>query len=322
MTSMASLFSGFGPCLVDNASHNVTAQNPFSWTNFANVVFIEYAAHKPCPLFHILTVLYSQPTGVGFSTNLDSDSGAPDPLAKVASDMSTFLDIFFTRVFPEVGQNDLHLAGNSFAGHFVPGIVAEISRREREHIPGTPTKAFDSIILYNGVLYYAATFDGGMYDHFCRPNTSAPGHLNETACRTIAERLPECERLQAKCIATYDVDVCTASTEVCAATHAEWLQGETGDIDLDDDRRVCEDVFNCGYTSRAFIDYLNVPAVQRAIFGQDAHVGKFIQYNESVAMTWSTTGASFLPTTRQMSYILDETDVAVLMVNGNNDCLV
>lgn len=234
--------------------------------------------------------------------------------------MNRFLEIFFTKTFPQFRQNQLHFAGNSYAGHFIPGMVADISRRQREGVPRTAPKPFDSIILFNGVLYYAATFDGSIYDHFCSPDSHV--RFNSTACEAIASLLPECERLQAQCLATYDENICRTSTEFCQSMREPWYKSDVGEVSADDDRAICEDTFACGYMNTAFIDYLNLPDVQQAILGPDSPRVDFWPFNESVNAVWEKTGAAHLPTTRQLSYILDETDVSVLMVNGNNDVLV
>lgn len=265
----------------------------------------------------------SQPAGVGFSSD-SSESKISDPMTDGADDLNAFLLSFFTNIFPEYKDNDLHFAGNSYAGHFIPGYISHIMDRQKTGIPKTFDKEFKSIILFDGVLYYAATMYGSLYDHFCNhesPGSSSRISFNDTACLAMEEAMPECERYQAECLRTYDVEACRQSTEVCASRIGKWYDFYgPNQPDGDDDRRICDDTPACGYIDLTYADYLNLPSVQKALFRHEGVRFKF--FNASVNGLWFNSGASHVPTTRQLSNILDNTEAAVLMVNGNNDILV
>ena len=85
---------------------------PQSWNNVANVLYVE------------------APAGVGFSTsNNKSDYDTDDQ--KTAADNYVFLKNWF-ELFPEYKKHELYLAGESYAGHYIPTLVHEILVRDTE----------------------------------------------------------------------------------------------------------------------------------------------------------------------------------------------
>ncbi|CAL9042203.1 serine carboxypeptidase-like 35 [Musa acuminata AAA Group] len=92
-----------GPFLVKSNSPNLTL-NPYSWNNVANLLFLE------------------SPVGVGFSyTNRSLDLEELGDRT-TAQDSHTFLLNWFKR-FPEFKHHDLYIAGESYAGHYVPQLA-------------------------------------------------------------------------------------------------------------------------------------------------------------------------------------------------------
>ncbi|CAH2051017.1 unnamed protein product [Thlaspi arvense] len=81
--------------------------NPFAWNNAANVLFLE------------------SPAGVGFSySNTTSDIVASGDM-RTASDNYAFLLNWLER-FPEYKNRDFYIAGESYAGHYVPQLATTI----------------------------------------------------------------------------------------------------------------------------------------------------------------------------------------------------
>ncbi|PKA55034.1 Serine carboxypeptidase-like 35 [Apostasia shenzhenica] len=104
-----------GPFLVRSNGPNLTL-NPFAWNKVANILFLE------------------APVGVGFSyTNRTSDlRELGDRIT--AKDSYSFLLSWFRR-FPQFRSHDFYLAGESYAGHYVPQLAVEIyegNRAERK----------------------------------------------------------------------------------------------------------------------------------------------------------------------------------------------
>ena len=237
-----------------------------------------------------------------------------------ANDMNTFLRIFFSEMFPRFSTNPLHFAGESFGGHWVPSFVTHISQRQQLGVPGTFNGTFDSVILLDAVISYMTSGDGASYDHFCSPTSRVK--FNQTACQAMERTTPECDYLAGQCVATYNVNICKAAFEYCANVHAKWYN-EYGPDQPDpyNDRYVCiDDAFACGHFDMRFVDYLNRADVQKGL-GFDGTF-KYKVFNAEINRSWGMRAAIAVPTTREVSYILDDTRTKVLVVNGNNDIIV
>ncbi|XP_059628299.1 serine carboxypeptidase-like 27 isoform X2 [Cornus florida] len=86
--------------------------NPYAWNKLANLLFLE------------------SPAGVGFSyTNTTSDLYTAGD-QKTAEDSYTFLVNWFER-FPQYKHRDFYIAGNSYAGHYVPQLSQIIYHRNK-----------------------------------------------------------------------------------------------------------------------------------------------------------------------------------------------
>lgn len=98
-----------GPFRTQNGTNLVL--NEGSWSKFANLLFVD------------------QPVGVGLSTS-NPDSYLHE-LPEVATAMLKFLDNYFS-VFPDQRLTDLYIAGESYAGQYIPYIADAIVRRNKE----------------------------------------------------------------------------------------------------------------------------------------------------------------------------------------------
>ncbi|EEU44105.1 uncharacterized protein NECHADRAFT_74169 [Fusarium vanettenii 77-13-4] len=79
------MLTGVGPCLI-NKHGNDTTFNPFSWTRYYNVIFVDEVA------------------GSGFSKTPEGVDFQPTTAHEVASDVKVFLHKFSTEIFPELGN--------------------------------------------------------------------------------------------------------------------------------------------------------------------------------------------------------------------------
>ncbi|KAI2601740.1 alpha/beta-hydrolase [Hypoxylon sp. NC1633] len=302
-SSMMGLFSEMGPCLA-NDDNNGTSRNEDSWTNFASVIFID------------------QPAGVGFSMISNSTVGGPDNKLEASRDFDRFLSIFFGDAFPQFSHLPLHIAGESFGGTYVPGFVDYVSRRQQLGVPGTFGNLIRSVTLIDAVVDMLGSGPLGEYDHMCRFNEQGKNKLklgyDQTTCREIERAVPECEHLSRQCIESYDGNICRAAYEFCSDKIDAFIDPQPGGRFPYDDRLVCNGTAPlCGLNW--FDDYLNLPRVQQAL-----GLGRwnFSSVNWDLNSRWQASNEIFMPTTRELTYILDETPTRVLVLNGNNDIVV
>ncbi|KAL6657451.1 hypothetical protein ACP70R_005231 [Stipagrostis hirtigluma subsp. patula] len=122
-------------------------RNPYAWNRAANVLFLE------------------SPAGVGFSySNTTADYGRSGD-NKTADDALAFLLNWMER-FPEYKGRDFYLAGESYAGHYVPQLAHAILRHA-----AAAGKAAASPINLKGIMIGNAVINDwtdtkGMYDYF------------------------------------------------------------------------------------------------------------------------------------------------------------
>ncbi|KAK8027714.1 hypothetical protein PG991_004770 [Apiospora marii] len=302
--SMMGLFSEIGPCLAVKDG-NGTVRNEHSWSNFANVLFID------------------QPAGVGFSSVNGGTEEGPDNIAEASEDFDKFLSTFFTDVFPQYAHLPFHITGESFGGVYVPFFVNHISKRQKLGVPGVFQTPIASIVLVDAVVDMISSSYIGMYDHMCKFDRDGTNKLklgfNGTTCRAVEQAVPRCARFNRQCVATYNLDVCRAANAFCDEHIGAHLDVRVGGRVPYDDRVLCENgtLPLCGADSYA--DYLNQPRLQAAL-GLEGW--NFTSVNMDLNLRWEASGDSYTPSTRQMSYILDETDTRVLVINGNNDISV
>ncbi|WVZ66920.1 hypothetical protein U9M48_016075 [Paspalum notatum var. saurae] len=120
-------------------------RNPYAWNKAANVLFLE------------------SPAGVGFSySNTTADYGRSGD-NKTADDALLFLLGWMER-FPEYKGRDFYLAGESYAGHYVPQLAHAILRHAAKSPAPSPIN-LKGIMIGNAVIN-DATDTKGMYDFF------------------------------------------------------------------------------------------------------------------------------------------------------------
>ena len=189
---MMGLFAEMGPCSLSKDNLH-TIPNPYSWHNNASVIFFE------------------QPAGTGLATLLP---GTPYPATHLegAIDFQTFLNIFFDEIFPGMAGLPLHIAGESFGGHYVPAYTHHILESRRGKHPDSFQGNISSIILINAVIDGTAAHLGE-YELLCKGKTGPI--FNASTCATMLSLLPECEQLNSACLDTYDKGVCLEATTTC-----------------------------------------------------------------------------------------------------------
>jgi carboxypeptidase C (cathepsin A) len=108
-SSLMTLLSENGPCFINQDL--TTAANPNSWNAEANVVWLD------------------QPTGVGYSFGSPADADHDEK--DVQDNIYWFLQGFIDN-HPEFEGRRLFLAGESYAGHYVPAAAHKIYRENKQ----------------------------------------------------------------------------------------------------------------------------------------------------------------------------------------------
>lgn len=154
-----------------------------------------------------------QPAGVGFSYLAEGDPTPGDSFT-AAEDLHAFLQIFISQIFPEKANVPFHITGESYAGHYVPALGAEIVAQNalRPHETQVP---LHSIFIGNA---YVSPLDVsyGFWETLCTTNPGVEQPvLNETRCDIMAENMPRCLELAKVCYVHPDPAICRAADSVC-----------------------------------------------------------------------------------------------------------
>lgn len=101
----------YRPFVSDTRNQTVGVESEFwAWNKIANMIFLD------------------SPAGVGYSYS-DTPSDYFTNNNKTAADSTAFLQIFFTQVFPELANNTFWIAGESYAGVYIPTLAHYILTR-------------------------------------------------------------------------------------------------------------------------------------------------------------------------------------------------
>ena len=147
--------SGQEVVLAENGPYRVSSKdlslsiNPYSYTNTSDVLYLD------------------QPIGTGFSTCNDS-SRIPLNQSAVAEDLVYFFTKFYDK-YPEYTNRRVFFTGQSFAGHYIPGVVPTLARLiPRMNVKGVSIgNGAISLLTYTKYNIYAKyMMERGLLDTF------------------------------------------------------------------------------------------------------------------------------------------------------------
>ncbi len=230
-SSLTGLFLELGPSRIDEDLNLVF--NPYSWNANASVIFLD------------------QPVNVGYSY---SGSSVSDTVA-AGKDVYALLTLFFKQ-FPEYAEQDFHIAGESYAGHYIPVFASEIMSHKNRNIN------LKSVLIGNGLT------DGYTQYEYYRPMACGkggwPAVLDEQSCQAMDNALPRCQNLIKSCYDSESVWSCVPASIYCNNALLSPYQ-RTGQ-NVYDVRGKCRDSSNLCYPELAWISkWLNKASVMKAL---------------------------------------------------------
>ncbi|KAL4247232.1 Carboxypeptidase [Abortiporus biennis] len=293
------LFMELGPCRV--ISQNETRFNPYSWTEHANMIFID------------------QPVGAGFSY---ADYGEyVSTTDEAADDFASFIAIFFEQ-FTKFRGRAFHLAGESYGGRFIPVFASRIHDRNAQLAKAglTPIN-LKSIMIGNGCTDNMSMLPS-YYDLQCLP-VSVPPVTDIATCVGIKNILPRCNKwLKESCVDMFDMINCRAAYSWCRAAIGgsfDWNKTNPYDMSKSCEGNLFDDL--CYPITKNISSYLNQPQIQR-IIGIDPTSPKanFSSCDEKISADFGSNLDSVFPTQLYIEALLHR-GVKVLIYVGANDWL-
>ena len=192
-SSTMGLFAEMGPCWLPPKSET-PEPNPWAWNANASLLFLD------------------QPGGVGLSS-LAEEAPIPNDEHDTAQDFQQFLNIFFKDVFPERKNATIHIAAESYGGHYGPVYVRHILESRRYDAKTAFWGNIESMILVDALLQWAAPAIGS-YKLLCQ-DVDKIGVLNQSQCDYMATQMPEMHRLGRICDLADDAMACLAESAYC-----------------------------------------------------------------------------------------------------------
>jgi cathepsin A (carboxypeptidase C) len=279
-SSLTGLFMELGPSRVDEKLNLV--YNPYSWNANASVIFLD------------------QPVNVGFSY---SGNQVSNTLA-AGKDVYALLTLFF-KEFPQYAHQDFHIAGESYAGHYIPVFTNEILSHKKRNIN------LKSVLIGNGLT------DGyTQYEHY-RPMACGdggwPAVLDDSECQAMDNALPRCQSLISSCYESESVWTCVPASIYCNNAMIGPFQ-RTGQ-NVYDVRGKCEDSSNLCYSVLGHISkYLNQKHVQNAL---GVEVDGYESCNFDINRNFLFQGDWMQPFHRLVPGILEEIPVLIYAVSSS-----
>jgi len=186
-----------GPCKVNKDM--TTMKNEFSWTNNANVLWID------------------QPTGVGFSYGDKGDYDHDE--AGIRDDMYHFLLEFFA-AHPEYAKLPFYVFGESYGGHFAPNVAYRVWEGNNN---ATKTGNGADVINLQGLAVGNGLTDPSIqykyYAEMAYNNTYGVKSISAAQYAAMVAETPKCISM---------INACQQDTSECPAAQAECNNAQMG----------------------------------------------------------------------------------------------
>lgn len=279
-SSLTGLFMELGPASVDRKIKIV--ENPSSWNSNSSIIFLD------------------QPVNVGYSY---SDSSVSTTQA-ASKDVYAFLTMFFHK-FPEYAKQDFHIAGESYAGHYIPQFASDILSHEKTNIN------LKSIAIGNGLTDGLTQYT--QYRPMACGEGGYPAVLNEQECNAMDQASPRCGGLIESCYKSESPWSCIPASIYC--NNALIMPYQKTGRNVYDIRGPCEDSSNLCYSELGWIsEYLNKPEVIESL---GAEVSEYESCNFDINRNFLLHGDWMLPFHKFVPKILEK--IPVLIYAGDAD---
>ncbi|KAE8220832.1 hypothetical protein CF319_g5703 [Tilletia indica] len=330
-SSFTGLMMELGPCNIAHGGAD-TELNPWSWNNNASMIF------------------FDQPTGTGFSYASWSNTSRTDkPPTRIysavaaARDASAFLQLLgmhaktiATRssgveASKARGMTSFHIAGESYAGRWIPTIASQLVRDNAQAIKhpewGIDPLPLESVMIGNGITSPKHQFPAKV-TYACDPkaNTEYKGPiLNATVCADMVASEPQCAKMLTKCRESEREPIGRGAYSSVACKEAlQFCDAKLGDP--------------WGWTGRSYFDWnhqgdyeeepwfekwLNTAPVRKALGidekgAADDGSGKYNSCSDEITDEFASTGDGARESTWAVKDLLDA-GVRVLTYNGRRD---
>ncbi|KAK6542396.1 hypothetical protein TWF694_006351 [Orbilia ellipsospora] len=284
-SSMIGLFTSLGPSLIDKNTGSFK-RNQWSWNNNASVLFID------------------QPVNVGYSY---SKTNSTTNTLTAGKDIYALLTLFFQK-FPQYSKQDFHIAGESYAGHYVPAFAKEILSRK----PTERNINLKSIMIGNGIIDPLTQYK--YYQPMACGEGGYPSVLEPSDCKVMKNETEKCISMISNCQKNKNATECNETEGFCNGATMGHLGGKDG-RNLYDIRQQCDTPgVTCDVQDIGIQKYLNKASFLKAIGAQG---NAWDVCNMDVHALFSKSGDWMQPFHESIPGILEQ--IPVLIYAGDAD---
>ena len=217
-------------------------------------------------------------------------------------DVYALLTLFFTQ-FPEYAHQDFHIAGESYAGHYIPVFTSEILSHKKRNIN------LKSVLIGNGLTDGLNQY--GSYRPMACGEGGWPAVLDESECQAMDNALPRCLSLIESCYNSESVWSCVPASIYC--NNALLSPYQRSGQNVYDIRGKCEDSGNLCYKELGYITkWLNKPVVIKAL---GVEVDNYESCNFDINRNFLFQGDWMKPFHRLVPGILEKIPVLIYAVS-------
>ncbi|KAL1918530.1 uncharacterized protein VTP21DRAFT_3190 [Calcarisporiella thermophila] len=294
-SSMLGLFMELGPCRV-RENGGGTVLNQYGWNNNTNIIFLD------------------QPANVGYSYGSSQTSTS----LMAAKDVYAFLQIFLQK-YPQYANADFHVAGESYAGHYIPNIGSVIHKNNKGQFSSMELQAqaqtLQKINLKSLLIGNGATDGLVQYKYYeqmgCR-NSYNIRIFSDRTCAGMNSSYPTCAGKIRSCYNTQSAGACTDASNYCDQA---MISPFPGSLNIYDIRRRCEGGSLCYPIISAIESYLNRNDVKKEL---GVRVSRFQTCSGSVGSRFARTGDGMFPAHRLLPPLLED-GIRILIYVGDAD---
>ncbi|KAF0354782.1 peptidase S10, serine carboxypeptidase [Gigaspora margarita] len=290
-SSLNALFLEVGPCRLEKGG-NGTIPNPYSWNSNASIIFLD------------------QPTNTGYSYG---DNVVTTSVA--ASDIYAFIQLFFHQ-FTNYTSLDFHIAGESYAGHFIPAVATEIVNINKNNTSdGIVHINLESVLIGNGAVDPEKQLES-CPQMAC--NSTYKPVLTNKICNQMSEDFPKCASEIEKCNSSPNLVDCFGAVLDCYQAMIKPYTENTNQS-LYDIRRKCDGKNYC-YSEADDLDiFANLNNTKTELGVDTSFVFRACNIS-GVFAGFTTSGDVMLQFDELISQLL-ESKIRVLIYAGDADYL-
>ncbi|KAL0591790.1 hypothetical protein ABG067_000933 [Albugo candida] len=296
-SSMVALFLENGPWILKN---NIFTRNLFAWNNAANVIWLD------------------QPTNVGFSYTKDTENDVDRNETMIGQSIYYFLQEFMKK-HPELRHRSFFIAGESYAGHYIPAVTHYIFNQPPIGSITSKTLPLNlkGISIGNG---YIDTIIHTQHIFDIVNNAYNVTLLNKTQLIQAQASQKECIKRIRACLE--DPTLLTATRRYCAVNVLSVLAHSGRNMY---DLRLPSKLLNNATKPIGYFDFsslaafLNKPETRQAINVNYKQIPQWRYTNPQIANDFAASLQFFQSSMEFITELLNRTSVRVLLYAGDTD---